>query len=38
LCPDGTYTRVTANGDNPFDAQAYFLAHESYLGFVQTAE
>jgi polyphosphate kinase len=38
LCPDGTYTRVRAHGDNAFDAQAYFLAHESYLDFVQTGD
>ena len=38
LCPDGTYRRADTNGAPTFDAQAYFLAHESYLDFVQPDE
>jgi polyphosphate kinase len=38
LCPDGTYMQADINGAPAFDAQAYFLAHESYLDFVQTGE
>jgi polyphosphate kinase len=38
LCPDGTYMHADTNGAPAFDAQAYFLAHESYLDFVQTGE
>jgi polyphosphate kinase len=38
LCPDGTYMRADTNETPAFDAQAYFLAHESYLDFVQAGE